>query len=665
MKIYQLILVLFCLPNILHAQVDTNARSKELIVQEVQVKGNKGNAPTTPNLQQQTDKVLSGISGITLIKRGNYAQEATIRGLNAGQINTTIDGMHIFGACTDRMDPISSYVEPNNLGSIRLNLGPDENQNGSQTSSLDFKLLKATPSAAKRVSGKVGLGFETNSLARQTLGSVQYSRTRWALQLNAIYRQADNYIAGNKEEILFSQYQKWNAGGSFTGVLNEHHRIYLDYLQDNGKNIGYPALTMDVAFADAKIGSVSHVYEDKSRKLFRWETKVYMNYIDHAMDDTKRPAEQVPMHMDMPGTSKTTGFFSGGSIRLAQQNFLYIKATGYQNDLHAEMTMYPDNGNKMFMLTIPDARRSTLGLNISDKHFFHSGTEISFGGRLEYVQSEITTLIGRQTMTSSYAGNPDKSKLIYNAFVRFEQKLKKKVVLFANASYSLRHASLQEMYGFYLYNRVDAHDYLGNPDLKPEVSLNINLGVKTEHKKWNASAQLFTYQFQNYITGIRLDGYSVMTIGGSGVKQYINLASANISGAEYTIQWKPIEKFLIQTTGAISIGQDVDGEALPFIPPFRSVNKIQYDLKGYFIKAEYTAAAVQNRVSTEKYGEKTTPAFHVFNVGVTKRFSFEKNYLQCSLNLDNILDAVYFEHLDVMKIHRQGRNLTMNVTFVF
>lgn len=665
MKIYQLILVVFCLPNFLHAQIDTNAQSKELIVQEVQVKGSKDNAPTTPNLQQQTDKVLSGISGITLIKRGNYAQEATIRGLNGGQINTTIDGMHIFGACTDRMDPISSYVEPNNLGSIRLNLGPDENQNGSQTSSLDFKLLKATPSAAKRVSGKVGLGFETNSLARQTLGSIQYSRTRWALQLNAIYRQADNYTAGNKEEILFSQYQKWNAGGSFTGVLNEHHRIYLDYLQDNGKNIGYPALTMDVAFADAKIGSVSHVYEDISRKLFRWETKVYMNYIDHAMDDTKRPAEQVPMHMDMPGTSKTTGFFSGGSIRLAQQNFLYIKATGYQNDLHAEMTMYPDNGNEMFMLTIPDARRSTLGLNISDKHFFHSGTEISFGGRLEYVQSEITTLIGRQTMTSSYVGDPNKSKMIYNAFVRIEQKLKKKVVLFANASNSLRNASLQEMYGFYLYNRVDAHDYIGNPDLKPESSLNINVGVRKEHKKWNVSAQLFTYQFQNYITGLRLEGYSVMTIGGAGVKKYTNLASANISGGEYSVQWKPLEKLLIQTTGAISIGQDVDGDALPFIPPFRSVNKIQYDLKGYFIKVEYTAAAAQNRVSTEKYGEKTTPAFHVFNVGVTKRFSFEKNYLQCSLNLDNILDAVYFEHLDVMKVHRQGRNLTMNVTFVF
>ena len=104
---------------------------------------------------------------------------------------------------------------------------------------------------------------------------------------------------------------------------------------------------------------------------------------------------------------------------------------------------------------------------------------------------------------------------------------------------------------------------------------------------------------------------------------------------------------------------------MPFVPPFRSVNKVQYDLKGYFFKVEYIAAAAQNRVSTQKYGENTTPAFHVFNVGVTKRFSIAKNYLQCSLNLDNILDAVYYEHLDVMKINRQGRSLTIHTTFVF
>ncbi|MEO9257959.1 MAG: TonB-dependent receptor, partial [Crocinitomicaceae bacterium] len=444
-----------------------------------------------------------------------------------------------------------------------------------------------------------------------------------------------------------------------------HNRIYVEYLQDDGRNIGYPALTMDVAFANAKIGSLSHVYENKAKKLFRWETKVYMNYIDHAMDDTKRPAALVPMHMDMPGNSMTSGFYSGGSIRIAKQNFLYLKVDGYQNDLHAEMTMYPKTGNKMFMLTIPDARRSDLGLNISDKHYFRKGSSLSFGGRLEYVHSEITTLIGRQTMTSNYIGNPDKNKLIYNVFIRYEQKLKKNFTLFMNVSNSLRHATLQEMYGFYLYNRVDAHDYLGNPDLKPEASLNFNLGVKTEHKKWNASFQFFTYQFSNYITGVRLNGYSVMTIGGSGVKSYTNLSSANISGGEYSLQWKLIDKLLIQTTGSISIGQDVTGAALPFIPPFRSVSKIQYDLKGYFFKLEYITAAAQKRVSSEKYGEKTTPNFHVFNIGISKQFTFAKNYLQCSLNLDNVFNASYYEHLDVMKVHRQGRNLTIRVTLVF
>lgn len=647
------------------AQTDTTDRKKELILQEVTVKGTGSASEPTTDLQQQTDKVISGMSGITLIKRGNYAQEPTIRGLNAGQINTTIDGMHLFGACTDRMDPISSYVEPNNLSSIRLNLDPNEDQQGSHASSLDFKLMKATPGADRVWSGKAGVGFETNALARQSLASIQYSRSRLAFQVNGIYREAENYRAGNNVLIPFSYYQKWNVGAGFTGIITEHHRLVGSYLQDNGKDIGYPALTMDVAFANAKIGSLAHLYDNAGKKLFRWESKIYGNYIDHAMDDTKRPAELVPMHMDMPGTSRTMGFYSGGTLRLGKMNFLYLKVNGYQNDLHAEMTMYPENGNEMFMLTIPDARRSVLGFNASDKHYYKNGSQLSVGGRVELVRSEITTPLGRQTLTSMYSGDPDKIQWLYNAYARFERKIGKRSEIQFGTSYALRNPTLQEMYGFYLYNRVDAHDYLGNPDLKPESSVNCSVGGKISDDKWVVSGQLFAYFFSNYISGERLEDYSVMTIGGAGVKHYVNLSNAMIYGGELLFQWKITEKVLVESSNAVSIGSDDQHDPLPFIPPFRSTNKIQYDLKGYRFKLESVAALAQQRISTFKYGETATPGFVVLHAGVSKKYSFSGKILQAGFTIENIMDTPYYEHLDIMKIQRQGRNCIIHVTYVF
>jgi iron complex outermembrane receptor protein len=664
---YQLIFILFlvCLPFFSITQEAPLVEKNEILIQEVKVKGSR-EIKKTPDLQQQTDKILSSMVGVTLIKRGNYAQEPTIRGMNAGQINTTIDGMQIFGACTDRMDPISSYVEPNNLSSILLNLGPTENQNGSQIGgSLDFKLMKAQPNADKLFTGRIGLGFETNALARQSLGSLQYSRKRWAILVNGIYRKADNYRAGNNQIIPFSYYEKYNIGASFTGILNENQTLYFDYLQDNGKDIGYPALTMDVAFANAKIGSMSHTITKIGKSINNWETKVYFNYIDHAMDDSKRPPETVPMHMDMPGTSKTMGFYSGGNIRFSKKQYINIKLTGFQNDLHAEMTMYPSNGNKMFMLTIPDARRTVIGLNVSTNIEITKKTDLSIGGRLESVSSQITTLIGRQTMTSFYSGNPDKTNWIYNAFVKINQKVGKNVVVFAGGAIALRNTTLQELYGFYLFNRLDSHDYLGNPDLKTEKSININLGSKLTLSKLSVSGQVFSYFFNNYISGLRLEDYSVMTIGGAGVKRYTNLSNALLYGGELTIDWKMSNGFTFQSINSISVGKDNENDALPFIPPLKSINKIQYDLKGYLMKLEYIIAAAQNRVNTLKYGEKSTPSFQVINLAISKKFNFEKNTLNCSLAMENILDTPYYEHLDVMKINRQGRNLIIHATFSF
>src|SRR5690554_6330836 len=69
----------------------TSAQNYKEIVIQGQKKKNKDK--TALQLQASTDKLLSTTLGITLIKRGNFALEPTIRGLNAGQINTTIDGM--------------------------------------------------------------------------------------------------------------------------------------------------------------------------------------------------------------------------------------------------------------------------------------------------------------------------------------------------------------------------------------------------------------------------------------------------------------------------------------------------------------------------------------------------------------------------------------------
>ncbi len=649
------------------AQEDTLSNSqnyKEIVIQgQQQLNKNK----ISPQLQESTDKLLATTPGITLIKRGNYALEPTIRGLNAGQITTTIDGMQMFGACTDRMDPISSYIEPTNLKKIQLSTTVNENQTGSSIGGgINFALMKAQLGAPKKISGKVGVGYQTNANNIQTLGTFQYSTKRWALLVNGIYRKADNYSAAQGKEILFSQFEKWNAGANLMVGLNENNQISLDYIQDEGYDIGYPALTMDVGFAKAYISALTHTFTNNTKKLRRLETKVFFNFINHTMDDTQRPDELVPIHMDMPGTSRTFGAFSRAKLLLNSKHLLTLKVNVFQNDLHADMTMYPDVGSEMFMLTIPDAQRRTIGFDAADKWHINNKIKILYGGRIEFDLSDITTDIGRQTLTSFYNREAKQSGFSGNAYAQINYKIINNIEIYGGGSYGQRPPSLQELYGFYLFNRVDNYDYLGNPDIENEESINGNIGLNLKYEKWAISLEGFVNSFKNYITGLVLPEYSNMTIGANGVKQSGNIPSALLTGGELTMKWKPIQKLTIQSVNSYTYGVDNEGKYLPYIPPFKSVNTIVYDLKGYMLSIEHVGAFAQNNVSTERYGEETTPAFNVLNFKVHKHFMFKQNRaLHAEVGVDNIFDTPYYEHLDVMKIQRQGRNFVIRATFIF
>ncbi len=670
MKRVIIITLLLSCATSLYAQVDSTEH--KVLVEEVTVQGKaiKNNGlDVSPDDQTQVliDNLLYNINGVSLIKRGNYAQEPIIRGLNPNQINTTVDGMYIFGACTDRMDPISSYVEPNNLNSIKLNFGPSDEQIGpSIGGGFDFKLMRAKLNAPRFFSGNFGAGYETNSNAYRVLGSIQLSKKRWAILANTIYRKAQNYHEGGGREILFSQYEKINFAVNSVFALNENHSFFMDYIQDNGSNIGYPALTMDVSYANAKIGSISHQYKRRGRKIYQWDTKLYINYIDHAMDDSKRPDSLVPIRMDMPGTSATAGFYSNVSIRASKNHFVKVKLNSFVNDLHAEMTMYPTVGAEMFMLTIPDTRRIVSGIDVSDKILIGQKAKLTGGLRFDFVHSSITTEIGRQTLTSIYSKDLTKEQILINSFVQGSYNLSKKTILSAGVAKAMRAPSAQEMYGFYLFNRLDNYDYLGNPDIKVEQSWNINAELTYRTKKMVLTGKVFAYFFEDYITGRKKPSYSAMTSGATGVKQYTNIDKATIAGGEIEFKWKLSKHFLFSSSNAYSYGEDGDHVALFMIPPFKSINSLTYLIKGIRMQVKYTTAIAQNHVDYDIYGEQRTPEFNLFDFSVGKTFDINERYkYNISLALNNIFDTRYFEHLDVMKINRQGRNLLVNMKFTF
>ncbi len=654
-----------------HGTAPVDSTLRNVLLNEVVVVREEGIAASNQReqratLQLSTDKLLERIPGVQLVRRGNYAWEPTMRSLSAGQINVTIDGMHIFGACTDRMDPVSAYVEPNNLSRVTTHGGPDfGNYGGGIGGGIDFKLSEASPGAAQRFSGTVGVGYETNAQASRTLGSLHYSGSRFALDANAMFRKSANYRAADGAEVFFSQYQKWNGALSAKYQVSEAHAVSASFIRDEGRDIGYPALTMDVAFANASIASVTHHYHQPDKMLAHLKTKVYYNFIDHAMDDTKRPPEQVPMHMDMPGRSWTGGFYSEAMVLPGGDHVVNARISGYQNRLTADMTMYPDKGAPMYMYTIPDAQRTYLGMDLSDKIPVGDRLQLGVNGTLSYVGSSIYSTAGRAQLSGMAHNGTDRNEVLWNAGTDATYRISPSWQATAGIARASRKASLQEYYAFYIFNRLDGFDYLGNTGLASEKSVNTDLGITYEQGKVRVEATAFSYFFSDYIAGRILPDYSVMTIGANGVKRYENIGRATLYGGELAIGWSPAAGLRFSSVNTYTRGEDGGGYALPLIAPFQSTNTIRALARGYHFHVDAETAAAQRHVSNERYGETGTPASTVVNLGVRKTYRIGGNQLTAAFDVENLFDTYYYRHLDIMKIARPGRNLVVNLTFGF
>ena len=121
-NITAILLVIFS--TVCWAQEKKNDTLAAVNLNEIIVIGKK----TPLNLKQpksltSVEDYLMGSSKMNMIKRGAYAWEPTINNMSTERTVITIDGMRIFGACTDKMDPVTSYVEISNLSEATVASG--------------------------------------------------------------------------------------------------------------------------------------------------------------------------------------------------------------------------------------------------------------------------------------------------------------------------------------------------------------------------------------------------------------------------------------------------------------------------------------------------------------------------------------------------------------
>ncbi len=615
-----------------------------------------------PNPLSFLDQYLEDSKKVSMVKRGGYAWEPMLNDMESQRLSITIDGMRIFGACTDKMDPITSYVDVSNLSQVQVQSGQQGTRHGNTIGgSLDLRLEKSNfrPLGWE---GSIESGFESNNSAYIVSGELNHSNENFYVDTDLIYRKAENYSAGGGMEVAHSQFEKFNLSANAGYKVSANDRLSASFIFDQANDVGYPALPMDVSLARAFIGSLAWTRDKGPGRFRNWESKLYANTITHIMDDSQRP--DVPIRMDMPGQSDTYGLYSRMELP-GEAHKILAKVDGYYNRSYAEMTMYPNDPGQgaMFMLTWPDVRTLALGLYLEDKIQW-DGSSMELSTRLGLQSFHVADRFG---LGSLEIFHPDmearQQRFLKSVSARYHRDFGK-LHLSGGLAYGERAPSVSEGFGFYLFNSFDNHDYIGDPDLKNEKALETVIALGLDLKDLDVTLEGNHFHTMDFIIGEVDLGLDPMTIGADGVKMYSNLRYANLYNISLEVEHEVFHALRWSARASHHRGKDHNGRNLPFISPFTYGGRLSYAHADFSMDINMFGALAQRNFSPE-FGEDRSPAHTVFSVSMGKSLALGGDTVAIKAGVDNIFDRLYSTYSDWNNIPRMGRNFHISLSYAF
>lgn len=645
-----------------HAQEVGIKRDSIRNIEKVEITAKaKRKIETDLKMAVSVDEFLASSDNISFIKRGAYAWEPLLNNMATERSTITIDGMHIFGACTDKMDPVTSYVETNSLSTIEITSGQEGSIHGATVAgSIDMK-RKSTPFGLdKRWSGMFESGFEFNNSQLFNLGSLSYSGARFVADGSISFRNAGNYSDGKNKKIMHSQYNKFNTSMGLAYKIDDLSSVRVDAIYDKGKDVGFPALPMDLWLSRAIITSAAYkrLFEEGLLKV--WDTKLYFNAIEHYMDDTKRPENLV--HMDMPGWSTTYGLLS--QVNLKKGNYSSeLQLNMYENVSIAEMTMYPQDREKktMFAYTWPWVTTRFTGVSMKNAWDVSTNSRFNFGGSLgwNYNRSKYIEF----NWIFHPGASQQKDRMLPSLFAGYELNIDQ-FDFSIGGGYGHRAPSVSEGYGYYIYNSFDRYDYIGNPDLKNEVSYEMNAGLGYKTDRAGVGAKVNYFHIENYIVGQILSLGSPMNYQSVGVKGYTSLRYARLFNIALNANYDLLQNLHWKGTLTYARSTDDKGGNLPFIRPLSYQTSLHFMYGRFSAQTSVNGDFSQENYSPE-YGEDLTPAYTLWNVSAGYMFSFRGYKAMLQVGAENLLNEYYSTYADWGSIPRMGRNIFTSVKLSF
>lgn len=287
---------------------------------------------------------------------------------------------------------------------------------------------------------------------------------------------------------------------------------------------------------------------------------------------------------------------------------------------------------------IPDCTRLGTGFFVQDELFITRRLTVVLGGRYDRIVSESEPgadeiafghPIGETSVTDSNVSG--------NAGILFAL-IPGRLNATVNAGRAFRAPTLLERY---FYGTHTEGEDRGNPDLDPEVSMNIDAGLKLNMPGFWMTVSGFRNVIDNYI--VKIDTGQA---GPSGaIFEFSNVDSALIYGAEAEAEIALVWGVALFGNVTWLRGENRDTEdALPYMPPLSGTYGVRYSREcravSFWAEGGAHSAARQDRVDATS--ETETAGYTVFDIRCGVDYG---RTVSLTAWVKNLTDKSYHNHL--------------------